>query len=628
MAIESLSTGEVATTSGGDRLPGLEVRAVGLAFLAWVAADIGFVGSLSLPVLISSMILVPFGLIRRSFTILAFCVFGLLSYLGASADRAYQPLVAQDLDDVVTIVGDPKPMGAGWRVEVRLGEGARVDASGYGPIGWHLSSVSVGESYRIIGRVRPAGTSGWHRARHIAGQVAVERMELIDGQDFRWAVPEYARSLVVAGASTMSERQRALYLGLVIGDDRLQPLGQRLNFRLAGLTHLLAVSGQNVAFVLAVARGPLQLLGRRSRLVGTIVVLVVFAVMTRMEPSVMRATAAAAIAVWASATGRERSGLIVLSAAVVCVLCADPFLVDSVGFQLSVSASAGILLLGPIIERRLPGPTWLTGPLATTLSAQVGVAPLLTHYFGPVSVASVPANLLAGFAAAAVMTLGLTAGVVAGFLPDQLATIIQWPTTLLLEWLEVVARLGARARVPRFGALKLAALSVAVLFVGRSSVPPSVTESVQRRSLHLRAIAIVVIVLLFSGGWPAAPDAPLTCGSGLLWFPGGEHGSSVLVVGNDAYGSSVEQCLDNGVRSAEVLVAERGGSRAAELVTAIQEVMDVEEVLAPPQHRIVGARRLLEQRVISTAAYELVISSTKPEALAVSVERSEPPADG
>lgn len=599
-----------------------------LVGVAWIAADIGHAGLLNLPVLFWSVIVIPVGLVRKSFPVLVFGAFGLLSYLGASADRAYQPLSAADLDDVVTIVGDPKPMGTGWRVEVRLSEGARVDASAYGPIGWRLADVSVGESYRVIGRVRPPGTSGWFRTRHITGRVGVEQLELVEGPGHQWIIPEFARGLVVAGASTMSERQRALYLGLVIGDDRLQPLGQRLNFRLAGLTHLLAVSGQNVAFVLAVARGPLLLLGRRSRLICTIAVLVVFAVMTRMEPSVMRATAAAALAVWASATGRERSGLIVLSVAVVCVLCIDPFLVDSVGFQLSVSASAGILLLGPIIERRLPGPSWLAGPLATTLAAQVGVAPLLTYYFGPASVASVPANLLAGWAAAAVMTLGLTVGIMAGLMPDQLATIVQWPTTLLLEWLEVVASLGAKARVPHFGAAKLAALSVAVLFLGRSSSPPSVAEPVKPRSRYLRAAAVAVIILLFSSGWPVSPQVPVRCGSGLLWFPGGEHGKSVLVVGNDAYESSVEECVDHGVRSAEVLITERGGNRAAVLVLAIREVMDIEEVLAPPQHRIVGANRLLEPRVIPTATHELVIRPTKPEALAVSVEGTESLAGG
>lgn len=614
-------------------IAGLEVRALLVAGLAWLGAGLGdripgliahltlaqpSAAAVAVTVLILAAALIAVGVGTRSTVPLALGVFFLLLILGASADAAYQPMAAGPLDSEATVVGDPKPLGLGWRAELRLADGRRVDAVGYGPAGWDLSEVSVGEVYRLVGTARPPGERDWYRVRHVAGLVSVDRLEPIGSPGWWWRVPQFVRGAVVAGGETMSERHRALYLGLVIGDDRFQPLGQRLNFRSAGLTHLLAVSGQNVAFVLAVVRVPLALLGRRARLLLTIAVLVVFAVVTRMEPSVMRATAAALLAVWAAASGRQRSGVIILSLAVVCILCIDPFLVDSVGFQLSVAASLGILVLGSTIERRLPGPTWIRAPLATTLSAQIGVAPVLSAYFGPVSVVSIPANLVAGWAAALIMTLGLTVGVVAGLVPDPLAAVLQAPTILLLRWLDWVAMTGGRAQAPRFGPAGLTALAVMALMVGPSRRESGEPDGI-KRPVWARTVSLVALIGLLAAAWPIAPSVPIRCGTGISWYPGtiADHGRasdvdpppavSALVLGPNASAGAIERCLDSGIRDADVVIAQRGSRRTAELVAALRETMTIGPVLAPPQHRIVGARRVLAAEVVVTGYATLVV---------------------
>lgn len=370
------------------------------------------------------------------------------SHLGARADAAYVPLDSAVVDTVAEVLGDPRPIRGGWRLELRLPDGARVLASAYGRDATVATRTRVGATVLVEGRVAPVADQAWLRSRHIVGTVSVSNLELYEDPPLLHQMPEVVRHRIAAGTTGMADRQRALYLGLVIGDDRLQPLGQQLRFQSAGLTHLLAVSGQNVAFAIAVARPLLELLGYRGRFVGLLGVLILFAIITRLEPSVLRATATAMLSAWATLSGRERTGLTVLSAAVVVLVCIDPFLVDSVGFQLSVAASAGILVISPGIERRLPGPSFLRSPLAVTLGAQLGVSPLLIHYFGPLSLASVPANLLAGWAAAAVMTIGLSVGVVAGLAPAAVGGFMQLPAELLLWWIETVAEWSARAPVP------------------------------------------------------------------------------------------------------------------------------------------------------------------------------------
>ena len=133
--------------------------------------------------------------------------------------------------------------------------------------------------------------------------------------------------------------------GFLLGDTRELPRDVEADFRAAGLTQLLAVSGANVAFVLALTRPLLRRLPLRAQLIAGLAVLVVFGTMTRWEPSVLRACAMAACSMAALYLGRPTAGVRVLALAVVALVLADPFLIHSIGFLLSCGASAGIAVL-------------------------------------------------------------------------------------------------------------------------------------------------------------------------------------------------------------------------------------------------------------------------------------------
>jgi competence protein ComEC len=214
-------------------------------------------------------------------------------------------------------------------------------------------------------------------------------------------------------------------------------------FRASGLSHLLVVSGENVAFVLALASPVLRRVGLRWRWALTLGLLGFFGLLTRWEPSVLRAGAMAALACTASTLGRPTSRLRLLALAVSAVVLVDPLLVHSLGFRLSVGATVGIALLAAPIGRRLPGPAWLVEPLAVTMAAQVGVAPIALPAFGGLPVASLPANLLAVPAAAPLTAWGLTGGVLAGMAGPPFDRWLHVPTRLLASWLGGVARWGA-----------------------------------------------------------------------------------------------------------------------------------------------------------------------------------------
>lgn len=516
----------------------------------------------------------------------------LASSLSARAEAAFEPAARRTLDgQTVELVTDPKPFGFGVSAEARIvATGERTTVTAAGPIGSRLGRAVAGERLQVSGRLTPMPVSPWSKSRHLVGRISVDAMTRTSGVAWFREPSEWLRTAVRSGARTFDDSRAALYLGLVIGDDRFQSSAQEARFRQAGLTHLLAVSGQNVAFALAVAGPILSRLSRRPRLLGTIAILIVFAIATRLEPSVLRATMTAGVSALAVANGSRSVGIRSLAMAVTALLLVDPFLAGSVGFQLSVGASVGILLLAPSIRHRLRGPRILVEPTAVTIAAQVGVLPILLGVFGPVSLVTLPANVLAGWAAGAVMTLGLSAGLVAGLLPEVAAMIIQWPSLLLLRWIEIVAARSASLPAPLIdGPTALLVLAVLTVFwLGRS-----------------RRLAVVIAGLALAAVLTTAVPASLAgrtelAGGGSFW-PSTDETPSVLIVAARADDRLVSSVLASRIGVVDVVLLESGSRTTNTLVMELTTVLDVRAILAPSLHRVVGARRLIEPLVLRVA---------------------------
>ena len=371
---------------------------------------------------------------------------------------------------VATLVTDPVVVGRGTRAELRL-HGRRVEGWAYGARGAVLQRAAAGERVAVDGRLSPV--SGLRRAyllrRHVAARLAVDHVELVDAGAPPARAANAARRLLLRGVSSFPPGQQAMFAGIVLGDDRGQPRATVDDFRDAGLAHLLAVSGQNVAFVLALASPLLLFLGLRARLVAAVAVLALFGLVTRWEPSVMRAEAMAGVSLLTATVGRPVSSVRALALAVTGLLLVDPLLVGSIGFLLSVGACGGIVALTPLLTRRR-----VPLPVAVTLAAQAGVAPLLVPVFGGVPAVSTPANLLAVPVAGPLMMWGMGAGLVAGALGGPVAAAVHLPTRVMLAWVEGVAHHAAGLGLGWFRAGHLAALVaiglVALAWRGRPAV--------------------------------------------------------------------------------------------------------------------------------------------------------------
>ena len=355
--------------------------------------------------------------------------------------------------------------------------------------------------------------------------------------------------------------ERGLLPGLVVGDTTAMPADVVADFRTSGLTHLVAVSGANVAIVLAAALLAARWGGLRARAVPAAGLLAVlgFLLLARPEPSVLRATVCGVVAVVALSRGGRAAGLPALCAAVVVLLLVDPWLGRSYGFALSVLATAGLLVLAPSwragLARHLP--PVLADAVAVPAAAQVACAPVIAMLAGNVSLVSVPANLLVAPAVAPATVLGVLVALVAPVAPP-LAQLLAWVAWAPTAWIVAVARTSARvpgATLPWSEGVPGALLLLALLVLAWLVAP-----GLRRRKGHLAVLAALLLLLASPLGprtpWPPAAVRAVVCdvGQGDAVVVPTLPGHALLVdAGPDP--AAVDRCLsDLGVRALDAVV--------------------------------------------------------------------------
>jgi competence protein ComEC len=211
-------------------------------------------------------------------------------------------------------------------------------------------------------------------------------------------------------------REAELARGFVLGqDDRIDPETVE-DFRRSGLSHLLAVSGENVLLLALLAMPVLGALGiaLHERLVWVLALIALYIPLAGAGPSIQRAGVMGAVGVLATLAGRRASRLYALVLALVVTLAIDPHVAADVGWQLSFAAVVGIFLLAaPLreaIAARIGRRGWrhaLAEGAAVTIAATLATAPLIAFHFGTISTTTLFANLLALPAVAPAMWLGM-----------------------------------------------------------------------------------------------------------------------------------------------------------------------------------------------------------------------------
>lgn len=510
------------------------------------------------------------GLSRHSRVVLAVVLVVVVVVRADGEIRSLErPLPAGPVRGVARVVTDPVVRNFDVRAVLAL-DGRRYVASMPSAAGGAFRRVEVGERVVVEGTARPldGAPHGWVLSNHLAGRLGLTSLVRVGSAPVWYRVANSLRGLITRSAASMSSEDRSLYLGLVIGDDRGQSEMQRYWFKASGLAHLLAVSGQNVAFVLALVSPLTRRAGPRAALLVTLPLLGVFALVTRAEPSVLRAVVMASIGLVAVAAGRKAQGLRVLALTVVALVVLDPLITHSMAFMLSVSATLGLMVLTDPLARWLRGPPRFTEPLSVTVAAQLATAPLLFTMTGSLPSVATIANLAAVPVSGFVMMAGLTVGLVAGSIRADLGEVLMWPVGLMVRWVGWVAETASRLPFAHMTIQRLGVVSVVVVVVramvrsatrGIRDAPVAAdTGPLSRWAARLIGVVVVALVVL---PLPVAPGRTvLTGGATLLRSP---CGRSSILLERGVDGVAVLEAMDlHGVTSVDEI--RHDGSRSAE----------------------------------------------------------------
>lgn len=376
-------------------------------------------------------------------------------------------------------------------------------------------------------------------------------------------VAERLRSGLRLAAMGLDPEPAGLLPALVVGDTSAMVPSVEAEFRAAGLTHLIAVSGTNVAILCGVVLGLARLvgLGPRAAVLLAGLTLVGFVVLCRPSPSVLRAAVMGAVMLLALVLGRRRSAVPALCAAVLVLLLIDPSLGNDPGFTLSVLATGALVLLAPgwsAALRRRGVPPGIAEALAVPAAAHVITAPVVAGLSGQVSLVAILTNLLAAPAVAPATVLGVLAAVMAVLHPGAAAVVVHLAGPAV-SWLVGVGHWGAAVpdgvlRWPdgTFGALLLALIVAVVMLAMRAH-----RLRVLAAAGLVGALLVLVPTRFASPGWPAPGWVMVACDVGqgdAVVLATGEPGRAILVdTGPDP--GAVSACLDRlGVRRLALIV--------------------------------------------------------------------------
>ena len=411
--------------------------------------------------------------------------------------------------------------------------------------------VFFGEELDGIGRLRQSGE------RRVAGMLLIDQISRRDASPFWATLDDFRkryRSLFAGGGDAAS-----LVPGMVIGDTALQSEEFDASMRLAGLSHLTAVSGANFSIVATMVLWllSLRLRDRRLRIIFTAATLLLFTVVVRPSPSVLRAGVMAAVVLYAQLRGNQRSSLLALSGAVAILLLVDPYQGSDAGFALSVLATTGIIVLSPkltqwmIAKWRLP--QVIAEVIAIPISATLLCTPIIIAISGKLSFAAIPLNILVaplvplvtitGFAAFLALLLS---GMITPF-PAQLlghiSEIAAWPIAAISRWsyfapiIEMPLGLTGSA---------LFVLSILIIAIGIRNLGI-------RKAIFIAFLLLPLISLLISShrNWQLY-QCDVGQGDALLVRTGSKS-AMVIDVGPDP--SRIDRCLRMaGVKSISLLV--------------------------------------------------------------------------
>jgi competence protein ComEC len=338
---------------------------------------------------------------------------------------------------------------------LRLDEPAGIRLAATVP---RFPAVEPGFQVLVSGFIRPPPDGDpygdYLRRIGIAGTIRSRSIEVEPAAQAPLDLERLRRGAAAALTRAIPEPEAGLAAGILVGLRDRVDRDLAAAFMLVGASHVVAISGWNIAIVAASVGALGGRLARRRRSVLTVGAIVAYVAFVGPSPSVVRAAAMAGVVLLARESGRAGRAAAALAWAATAILLLEPALVRDAGFQLSTLATAGLLAwatplaewLARVAGGRLPG--WLVESLGVSLAAQAATLPVVLASFGRLAIVAPVVNLFVVPLVAPAMAAGAVA-LAAGLLvlvpavPPIVATIGGLPAWACLAAIVTAVRFGA-----------------------------------------------------------------------------------------------------------------------------------------------------------------------------------------
>lgn len=302
-------------------------------------------------------------------------------------------------------------------------------------------------------------------------------------------------------------KEPALPLALVLGDRTQLSKEQKENWRLLGISHLLAISGMHVGFLALFLTFIVKFIPLRSaaRLLVSQLLLLIYIVLAGSSASAWRAFLVSALAGYGVLRGRERNALHNWAMVGSGFLLLKPELLFSPSFSLSFLASGGILLWAPLLSLKSKSKVlnYLAGSLLISLVAQLSLMPLLVHYFSEIALIGPLTTLL--FLPLVVVLLLFSLLVALGLGPLGLGKVCNVSLLLLTILENYLLPMALQWQPKPESFLNLVLWWIFFIYLGFTLRRPQI---IRPKKTYLKLLCLVIFTLLITN-IPASLKYPL-----------------------------------------------------------------------------------------------------------------------
>jgi competence protein ComEC len=248
------------------------------------------------------------------------------------------------------------------------------------------------------------------------------------------------QKLILIFSKTLPSTSSSLLLGIIFGIKEQMPKDFTTNLRNVGVFHVIAASGMNVALIGGFVSSGFAIFFKRQIAIGlSILAILFYAVLAGLEPSIMRASVMGVLVFSAQILGRQTLAVNSLFLAGFGMLFIDPSLVSNVGFQLSFTATAGILYVKPLFGNK----EGIISEILTTIAAQIATLPILLANFGTYSIYSILVNGLVLWTVPMLMMIG-GIGAILGLILEPLGQLLIYLCYPLLLYFETIVSIFSK----------------------------------------------------------------------------------------------------------------------------------------------------------------------------------------